>query len=81
MNTVMLESTNTISMVDALMAIFKSQSKAVRTEFLKRACREESDALSPELASQIALAEENFKNGNTVHFNSVDELDSYLDNL
>ena len=37
------------------------------------------DALSPELAKQISFAEANFQKGNTVHFDSLDELDEFLD--
>ncbi|MBO4665038.1 MAG: hypothetical protein J5663_11595 [Bacteroidaceae bacterium] len=81
MNAVTFDSVNTSSMVDALLTIFRNQSKAVRREFLKRVCQEESNVLSPELAKQISMAEANFKNGKTVHFDSLDELDDYLDKM
>ncbi len=81
MNAVTFDSVNTSSMVDALLTIFRNQSKAVRREFLKRVCQEESNALSPELAKQISMAEANFKKGKTVHFDSIEELDDYLDKM
>lgn len=79
MSAVNLETINNYSMVDALLTIFRNQPKTVKLEFLKRACQEETNALSPELAKQISLAEANFQKGNTVHFDSLDELDEYLD--
>lgn len=80
MNTVTIESKNT-NIVDALMILFKNQSKAVRKEFLNRAFLEENEGVSPKLAKQIVTAESEFRKGNTVHFDSLEDFDKYMENV
>lgn len=74
-------SNQTVSPVDALWTLFVSQSKKVRKEFTERLMSAEANKISPSLAKKIAKAEKDHSDGKTVHFNNVEELDAYLDNL
>lgn len=71
----------TVSPVDALWILFISQTKRVRKEFVCRILETETNTITPSLAKKIAKAEKDYSEGKTVHFNSVDEMDAYLDNL
>lgn len=70
-----------ISPVDALWTLFMSQTKRVRKEFVCRILETETNAITPSLAKKIAKAEKDYSEGKTVHFNSIDEMDAYLDNV
>lgn len=41
----------------------------------------EANIITPSLAKKIARAEKDYNEGKTIHFDSVEELDSYLEKL
>ncbi len=72
---------SSVSLVDAFWTLFMSQSKKARKEFVDRVMAAEANIITPSLAKKIAKAEKDYNEGKTIHFDSVEELDSYLEKL
>lgn len=70
----------TVTPVEALWALFKSQTKKVQREFSERLIQSNNAAvLTPELAKLMVEVESSRAKGETVAFNSAEELDAYLE--
>jgi len=65
---------------DAVMADITRAIKMIRGIVAIRPVRKELE-ISPVLKRKIARAEKNYKEGKTIKFNSVSEMDAYLDTL
>lgn len=70
----------TVTPVEALWALFKSQTQKVQREFSERLIQSNNAAiLTPELAKLMVEMESARAKGETVAFNSAEELDAYLE--